>query len=152
MNSYVFEPIRQPQWLPWPLIGLDIFDFYLFSHWTDFDETWQEASTRSPPPTLSFFSGWSTNKDGHPVHWFVDKFSTSLLHSLNGFFPTELDRKQQLLLRVIYQVCLFVWVFFFLGGGGVADPSTNSDHWFAETFWTSPSPAAVYWTNLDETA
>ena len=35
-----FGPIRKTKWPPWPLIGWDIFDFFLWNRWTKFTETW----------------------------------------------------------------------------------------------------------------
>ena len=39
-----FVPICHPRWPPWPLIGWNIFGPLLRNRWTDFNETWQEAS------------------------------------------------------------------------------------------------------------
>ena len=63
-----FWPIGKTRWPPWPLIGRDIFDFsvetaewlrhfrlLLWNPWTEFNETWQEARSQSPLPSLWFF-------------------------------------------------------------------------------------------------
>ena len=51
--------------------------------WTEFKETWQEARSRSPLPSLCF-SGWLEKQDGRPSLWLAETFSTSSLKSLNG--------------------------------------------------------------------
>ena len=109
----LFGPIGKTRWLPWPLIGWDIFDFssetaernstkldrkqdlnvlyqvcvfradrknkmatlasdwlrhfrlLLWNRWTEFNETWQEARSQRPLPSLCF-SGRSEKQDGRP--------------------------------------------------------------------------------------
>ena len=55
----------------------------LWNHWTEFTETWQEARSQRPLPSLCF-SGWSEKQDGHPGLWLAETFSTSPLKPLNG--------------------------------------------------------------------
>ena len=43
----------------------------LWSRWKEFHETWQEARSPRPLPSLCF-SGWSENQDGHPGLWLVE--------------------------------------------------------------------------------
>ena len=60
--------------------------FLLYKYWTDFDEAWQEASTRRPLPSF-FFSGRSISNDscpGFPLAWAYNYF-TSSLHLHNRF-------------------------------------------------------------------
>ena len=126
-----FGPIERTRWLPWPLIGWDIFDFssetaernstklnrkqdlnilyqvcvfradwknkmaalasdwlrhfqlLLWNHWTEFNETWQEARSQRPLPSLCF-SGRSEKQDGRPSLWLAETFSTSPLKPLKG--------------------------------------------------------------------
>ena len=126
-----FGPIGKTRWLPWPLIGWDIFDFssetaernstkldrkqdlnvlyqvcvfradgknkmaalasdwlrhfrlLLWNRWTEFNETWQEARSQRPLPSLCF-SGRSEKQDGCPGLWLAETFSTSPLTPLNG--------------------------------------------------------------------
>ena len=126
-----FGSIRKTRWPPWPLIGLDIFDFssetaernstklnrkqdlnvlyqvcvfradrknkmaalvsdwlrhfrlLLWNRWTEFNQTWQEARSHSPLPSLCF-SGRSEKQDGCPGLWLVETFSTSPQKPLNG--------------------------------------------------------------------
>ena len=123
--------IAKTRWLPQPLIGWDIFDFFsdiaernsikldrkqtlnvlyqvcvfradlkkkmaaLASDWlrnfrlllwnrrTEFNETWQEARSQHPLPSLCF-SGQSEKQDGRPSLWLAETFSTSSLKLLNG--------------------------------------------------------------------
>ena len=168
-----FGSIGKTRWLPWPLIGWDIFDFSsetakrnsmkldrkkdlnalyqvcvfradrkikmaaLASDWlrhfrlllwnrrTEFNETWQEARSHSPLPSLCF-SGWLEKQDGRPGLWLAETFMTSPLKPLNGI----------------------QWN---LTGSKIATPSTKFVFfgpigktrwppclWLAETFSTSP--------------
>ena len=43
----------------------------LWNHWKEFYETWQEARSPRPLPSLCF-SGWSENQDGRPGLWLVE--------------------------------------------------------------------------------
>ena len=54
-----------------------------WNRWTEFNETWQEARSQSPLPSLCF-SGWSEKQDGRPSLWLAETFSTSSLKPLNG--------------------------------------------------------------------
>ena len=58
--------------------------FHIFwKRWTEFNETWQEASTQHPLQSLCF-SGQSEKQDGRPGLWFAETFSTSPLKPLKG--------------------------------------------------------------------
>ena len=59
------------------------FRLLLWNSWTEFNETWQEARSQCPLPSLCF-SGWSEKQDGHPGLWLAETFSTSPLKPLNG--------------------------------------------------------------------
>ena len=48
----------------------------------EFNETWQEARSQRPLPSLCF-SGWSENQDGHPGLWLAETFSTFPQKPLN---------------------------------------------------------------------
>ena len=58
------------------------FRLLLWNRWTEFNETWQEARSQSPLPSLCF-SGRSEKQNGRPGLWLADTFSTSSLKSLN---------------------------------------------------------------------
>ena len=55
----------------------------LWNRWTEFNETWQEARSQHPLPSLRF-SGRSEKQDGRPGLWLAETFSTSPLKPLNG--------------------------------------------------------------------
>ena len=59
------------------------FQLLLWNRWTEFNETWQEARSQRPLPSLCF-SGRSEKQDGRPGLWLAETFSTSPLKPLNG--------------------------------------------------------------------
>ena len=59
------------------------FRLLLWNRWTEFNETWQEARSQGPLPSLCF-SGQSEKQDGRPGLWLAETFSTSPLKPLNG--------------------------------------------------------------------
>ena len=59
------------------------FRLILWNRWTEFKETWQEARSQHPLPSLCF-SGCSEKQDGGPGLWLAETFSTSSLKLLNG--------------------------------------------------------------------
>ena len=59
------------------------FRLLLWNCWTEFNETWQEARSQHPLPSL-YFSGWSEKQDGRHGIWLAETFSTSSLKPLNG--------------------------------------------------------------------
>ena len=59
------------------------FRLLLWKGWTEFNETWQEARSQRPLPSLCF-SSWSEKQDGRPGLWLADTFSTCPLKRLNG--------------------------------------------------------------------
>ena len=59
------------------------FRLLLWKRWTEFNETWQEARSQRPLPSLCF-SGRSEKQDGRPGLWLAETFSTSPLKPLNG--------------------------------------------------------------------
>ena len=62
------------------------FRLLLRNHWTEFNETWQEARSQRPLQSLCF-SGRSEKQDGRPGLWLAETFSTSSLKPLNGIQP-----------------------------------------------------------------
>ena len=58
------------------------FQLLLWKHWTEFNETWQEARSQRPLPSLCF-SCRSEKQDGHTGLWLAETFSTSPLKPLN---------------------------------------------------------------------
>ena len=59
------------------------FRLLLWNRWTDFNETWQEARSQRPLPSLCF-SGRSEKQDGRPGLWLTETFLTSPLKPLKG--------------------------------------------------------------------
>ena len=59
------------------------FRLLLWNRWKEFNETWQEARSQRPLPSLCF-SGRSEKQDGRPGLWLAETFSTSPLKPLNG--------------------------------------------------------------------
>ena len=59
------------------------FRLLLWNRWTEFNETWQEARSQRPLPSLCFL-GRSKKQDGRPGLWLAETFSTSPLKPLNG--------------------------------------------------------------------
>ena len=55
---------------------------FLWNHWTEFTETWQEARSQRPLPSLCFM-GRSEKQDGRPGLWLAETFTTSPLKPLN---------------------------------------------------------------------
>ena len=60
---------------------LSHFQLLLWNRWTEFNETWQDARSQRPLPSLCL-SGRSEKQDGRPSLWLAETFSTSL-KSLN---------------------------------------------------------------------
>ena len=59
------------------------FQLLFWNGLTEFNETWQEARSQCPIPSLSF-SGRSEKQDGRPGLWLAETFLTSPLKRLNG--------------------------------------------------------------------
>ena len=59
------------------------FRLLLWNLWMEFNETWQEARSQRPLPSLCF-SGRSEKQDGRPGLWLAETFSTSSLKPVNG--------------------------------------------------------------------
>ena len=59
------------------------FGLLLWYRWMEFNETWQEARSQRPLPSLCF-SGQSVKQDGRPGLWLAETFCTSPLKRLNG--------------------------------------------------------------------
>ena len=68
---------------PSSVVNFSHFRLLLWNPWMEFNETWQEARSQRPLPSLCF-SGWSEKQDGRPGLWLAETFSTSPLKPLNG--------------------------------------------------------------------
>ena len=78
------------------------FRLLLWNHWMEFNETWKEARSQRPLPSL-WFSGRSERQDGHPVSDWLRHSQLLLCDRYLEF--NELGRKQDL--NVLYQGCVF---------------------------------------------
>ena len=78
-----FGPIVKTKWPPWSLDWLRHFQLLFWNRWTEFNESWQEARSQCPLPSLCF-SGRLEKQDGRPGLWLAETFSTSFLKPLNG--------------------------------------------------------------------
>ena len=79
----VFQADRKNKMAALASDWLRYFRLLLWNHWTEFNETWQEARSQRPLPSLCF-SGRSEKQDGRPGLWLAETFSTSPLKPLNG--------------------------------------------------------------------
>ena len=59
-----FRPIGKTKWLP-GLSVTETFQFFLWNHWMEINESWQEARSQHPLPSLCFL-GPSVNKTRGP--------------------------------------------------------------------------------------
>ena len=57
------------------------FRFFLWKRWTEFNETWQEARSQHPLPSL-YFSGRSVNKKGRPGRFFLKMARYTQVHDM----------------------------------------------------------------------
>ena len=101
------------------------FRLLFWNLWTEFIETWQEARSQCPLPSLCF-SGRSEKQDGCPGLWLAETFSTSPLKPLN--------RIQRYLIGS--KISMSSTNFVFLGRSEKQDGRPGL--WLAETFSTSP--------------
>ena len=65
------------------VVNFSHFRLLLWNRWTEFHDTWQEARSQRPLPSL-YFSGRSEKQNGCPGLWLAETFSTSPLIPLNG--------------------------------------------------------------------
>ena len=79
------------------------FPLLLCNHWTEFDETWQEARFQRPLQSLCFFGpiGKIRCQPWPLIGWDIFDFSSETAERNS----TKLDRKQDL--NVLYEVCVF---------------------------------------------
>ena len=77
--SSVRPSVRRPS----SVVNFSHFWLLLWNRWTEFNETWQEARSQRPLPSLCF-SSRSEKQDGRPGLWFAETFSTSPLKPMNG--------------------------------------------------------------------
>ena len=76
--DHALSVVRRPS-----VVNFSHFRLLLWNRWTEFNETWREARSQRPLPSLCF-AGGSEKQDGCPGLWLAETFSTSLLKPLNG--------------------------------------------------------------------
>ena len=101
------------------------FRLLLWNRWTEFNETWQEARSQCPLPSLCFL-GRSEKQDGRPGLWLAETFLTSPLKPLNGIQRNLTGSK----------ISMSSTKFVFSGRSEKQDGRPGL--WLAETFSTSP--------------
>ena len=79
----VFRAVRKNKMAALASDWLRHYQLLLWNCWREFNETWQEARSQRPLPSLCF-SGRSEKQDGRPGLWLAETFSTSPLKPLNG--------------------------------------------------------------------
>ena len=105
---------------------LSYFRLLLWNRWTEFNETWQEARSQRPLPSLCF-SGWSEKQDDRPGLWLAETFSTSPLKPLNGIQWNLTGSKMTQ--RPLQSLCF---------SGRSEKQDGRPGLWLAETISTSP--------------
>ena len=86
-TKFVFlVPIRKRRWAFWPLICWDILDFSSEKAEQNSNETWQEARSPHPLPSL-YFSGRSVNKNCRPSRFLKKVAHCTWMHDMWPFGP-----------------------------------------------------------------
>ena len=111
--------VRRPS-----VVNFSHFRLLLWNRWTEFNETWQDARSQRPLPSLCF-SGHSEKQDGRPGLWLAEIFSTSPLNPQNGI--------QRNLTGCKISTSSTKFVFF----GPIGKQDGRPGLWLAETFSTS---------------
>ena len=82
--DHALSVVRRPSVRPSSVVvNFSHFRHLLWNPWTEFNETWQEARSQCPLPSLCF-SGRSEKQDGRAGLWLAETFLTSPLKPLNG--------------------------------------------------------------------
>ena len=112
------------------------FRLLLWNRWTEFNETWQEARSQRPLPSLCFL-GRSEKQDGRPGLWLAETRHFRLLlwnHWMESNETSEEARSQ----RPLASLCF---------SGRWEKQDGRPGLWLAETFSTSPlkPPNRIQW-------
>ena len=99
----VFRAVRKNKMAALASDWLRHFRLLLWNRWTEFKETWQEARSQRPLPSLCFFGPIGKNKMAALPLIGLDIFDFSSETAEPN--STKLDRKQDL--NALYQVCVF---------------------------------------------
>ena len=122
--DHALSVVRRPSVRRPSLVNFSHFRLLLWNHWTELNETWQNARTQHPLPSLCF-SGRSDKQDGRPGLWLVKTFLTSPLKPLKGI--------QRNLTGIKISKSSTKFVFF----GTIRKQDGRPSLWLAETFLTS---------------
>ena len=82
------------------------FRLLLWNRWTEFHETWQEARSQRPLPSLCFSGRSVKKKDGRHGPWLAETFLTSPLKLLNGIQRNLIGSK---ISTSSTKLCFSVW-------------------------------------------
>ena len=97
-----FVPVGKTRWLPWPLIGRDIFDFSSETAEWNSTKLDRKQDLHILYQVCVFRADWKTRWPSWPlIGWDIFDFSSETA----GRNSTKLDRKQDL--NILYQVCVF---------------------------------------------
>ena len=118
--SVVRPSVRRPS-----VVNFSHFRLLLWNHWTEFNETWQEASSQRPLPSLCF-SGWSEKKMAALASDWLRHFWLHLWNRWMEFNETWQEARSQCPLPSLCFSCR--------SEKQVDRPGL----WLAETFSTSP--------------
>ena len=124
--------------LPTSVVNFSHFRLLLWNRWTELKETWQEARSQHPLPSLCFFLGRWEKQDGCPGLWLAETFSTSPLKPLNGIQRNLTGSK------ISTSSTKFV---FFSGRSEKQDGRPGL--WLAKIFDFSYETAELNWRKLD---
>ena len=72
----------------------EAFQLLLWNRWTEFNETWQEARSQRPLPSLCFSGQWE-KQDGRPGLWFLGHFRLLLCNRWTEFNETWQEARSQ---------------------------------------------------------
>ena len=100
------------------------FRLFLWNRWTEFNETWQEARSQRPLPSLCF-SGRSEKQDGRPGLWLAETFSPLLWNYWTELNETWQEARSQ---RLLQSLCF---------SGRSEKQDGRPGLWLAETFLAS---------------
>ena len=81
--DHALSVVRRPSVRRPSVLNFSHFRLLLWNRWKELNETWQEARSQHPLPSLCFSGRWK-KQDGRPGLWLAETFSTSPLKPLNG--------------------------------------------------------------------
>ena len=122
---FVFRADRKKKMAALASDWLRHFRLLLWNRWTEFNETWQEARSQRPLPSLCF-SGWSEKQDGRLASDWLRYFRLLLWNCWMEFNETWQESRSK---RPLLSLCF---------SGRSEKQDGRPGLWLAETFSTSP--------------